>query len=168
MVPWSTLADAPPQQAEIARKQTQGNRGPSHMTTDRPVQSAAPDELAVRVARVGRPARGAQDRQGALSSLLQAVHRAVLGAFLGEAGAPELTAVGRLAAVRQLEPQAALVALAAADLVHTDPIAGRVRVASPFSGAPTAHRVKLADQRRRAALLRRLDVAGGAARLCRL
>jgi hypothetical protein len=75
------------------------------MTTDRPVQSAAPDELAVRVARVGLPARGAQDRQGAPSSPLQAVHRAVLGAFLSEARALELTAVGRLAAERQLEPQ---------------------------------------------------------------
>jgi hypothetical protein len=115
------------------------------MTTDRPMPSAAPDELAVRLARVGLPARGAQDRQGALPGPLRAVHRAVLGAFLSEAGAPELTVVGRLAAERQLEPEAALVALAAADLVHTDPIAGRVRVAYPFSGAPTAHRVKLAD-----------------------
>jgi hypothetical protein len=33
------------------------------MSADRSVQSAAPDELAVRLARLGLPARGVQDRQ---------------------------------------------------------------------------------------------------------
>jgi hypothetical protein len=41
------------------------------MTADCPVPSAAPDELAVRLARVGLPARGAHDRQAGLSGRLQ-------------------------------------------------------------------------------------------------
>jgi Alkylmercury lyase len=115
------------------------------MTTNRSVRSAAPDELEVRLARLGLPARGAQDRQAALPGPLQAFHRALLGAFLAEAGPPALAAVGRLAAELQLEPQPALAALATADLVHADPVDGRVRVAYPFSGPPTPHRVELAD-----------------------
>ena len=115
------------------------------MTPNCSVRSAAPDELEVRLARIGLPARGAQDRQATLPGPLQAFHRALLGAFLTEAGPPDLAAVGRLAAGRQLDPQAALAALAAADLVHADPATGRVRVAYPFSGPPTPHRVELAE-----------------------
>jgi hypothetical protein len=115
------------------------------MTTNRSVRSAAPDELEVRMGRMGLPARGVQDRQAALSGPLQAFHRALLGAFLTEAGPPDLAMVGRLATERQLVPQAALAALTAADLIHTDPAAGRVRVAYPFSSEPTAHWVELAD-----------------------
>jgi hypothetical protein len=115
------------------------------MTTNRSVRSAAPDELEVRMGRMGLPARGVQDRQAALSGPLQAFHPALLGAFLTEAGPPDLAMVGRLATERQLVPQAALAALTAADLIHTDPAAGRVRVAYPFSSEPTAHRVELAD-----------------------
>jgi hypothetical protein len=115
------------------------------MTAGDSVQSAAPDELAVQLARVGLPARGARDRQAALPSPLQAFHRALLGAFLTDGGPPDLTVVGQLAAELELDPQAALAALAAADLVHIDPAAGHVRVAYPFSGPPTPHRVELAD-----------------------
>jgi hypothetical protein len=113
------------------------------MTADRPVPSAAPDQLEVRLARMGLPTRGAQHRQAALPDPLQDLHRALLGAFLTEAGPPDPAVVGRLAAERHLDPAAALAALAAADLVHTDPLTGRVRVAYPFSGRPTAHRVEL-------------------------
>jgi alkylmercury lyase-like protein len=116
------------------------------MTANDSVQSAAPDQLAVRLARLGLPAAGAQDRQAALPGPLQAFHRALLGAFLTDAGPPDLTVVGQLAAELELEPQAALAALAAADLVHTDPATRRVRVAYPFSGPPTPHRVELADR----------------------
>ena len=35
--------------------------------------------------------------------------------------------------------------MAAADLVHLDPVAGEVSVAYPLSGTPTVHRVELAD-----------------------
>lgn len=115
------------------------------MTANRSVQSAAPDDLEARLARLGLPARGAQDRQATLPGPLQAFHRALLGAFLTEAGPPDPTVVGRMAAALQLDPQAALAALEAVDLVHADPAAGRVRVAYPFSGEPTVHRVALAD-----------------------
>jgi Alkylmercury lyase len=96
------------------------------------------------MARLGLAARGAKDRQAALPGPLQDLHRALLGAFLTEAGPPDLGVVGRLAAELHLEPQAALAALATADLVHIDQAAGGVGVAYPFSGAPTAHRVTLA------------------------
>jgi hypothetical protein len=115
------------------------------MSADHAVQSATPDELAVRMARLGLPARGAEDRQAALPGPLQAFHRALLGAFLTDAGPPGLADVGRLASGLELEPAAALAVLAAADLVHLDPAAGRVRVAYPFSGTLTVHRVELAD-----------------------
>jgi hypothetical protein len=106
------------------------------MRADHAVQSAAPDELAVRLARVGLPAGGAQGRQAALPGPLQAFHRALLGAFLSDAGPPGLAMVGRLASGLELEPEAALTALAAADLVHLDPAAGRVRVAIPSPERP--------------------------------
>jgi hypothetical protein len=115
------------------------------MTTNRSERPVAPDELEVRMARLGLAARGAQDRQAALPGPLQDLHRTLLGAFSPRLAHPDLAAVGRLAAALCLEPQAALAALAGADLVHLDPAAGRVRVAYPFSGAPTAHRVTLAD-----------------------
>jgi hypothetical protein len=52
--------------------------------------------------------------------------------------------VGRLAAELELDPQIAMAALAAIDLVHTDPTTGTVNVAYPFSGRPTPFRVELA------------------------
>lgn len=94
--------------------------------------------------RLGLAARGAKDRQAALPGPLQDLHRALLSTFVTEAGPPDLAVVSRLAAELHLEPQAALTALATADLVHIDQAAGRVRVAYPFSGEPTAHRVTLA------------------------
>jgi hypothetical protein len=115
------------------------------MTANQPLSSAAPDGLAAGLAGLALPAAGAQDRQDALPGSLQALHRALLGVFLTEAGPPDLTVASRLAAELELDPQSALAALAAADLVHTDLAAGRVRVAYPFSGTPTAHRVELTD-----------------------
>jgi hypothetical protein len=115
------------------------------MTANYPLPSAAPDELAVRLARVGLPARGAHDRQAGLSGPLQAFHRAVLGAFLTESGPPDLTMIRRLAVELDLELEAALAVMAAEDLIHADPGTGRIRVAYPFSGVPTRHRVELAN-----------------------
>jgi Alkylmercury lyase len=114
------------------------------MTANSSVQSAAPDELAVRLTRLGLSTAGAQDRQAALPGPLQAYHRALLGAFLTNAGLLGRSMADQLAAELELEPQTALAALAATDLVHTDLAAGRVMVAYPFSGAPTPHRVELA------------------------
>jgi hypothetical protein len=115
------------------------------MTTNRSVPSRAPDELAIRLARLGLAAGGVHDRQATLPGPLQAFHRALLGVFLTEAGPPDPTVIGRLAAERRLDPQAALASLAEADLVHADPATGRVGVAYPFSGPPTPHRVELAE-----------------------
>ena len=115
------------------------------MTAKHPLRSAAPDELAARLAGLGLPAAGAQGRQATLPGPLQAFHRALLGAFLTETGPPDLRIVGWLAADQELEPEAALAALAAADLVHDDPATGRIRVAYPFSGMATPHRVELAE-----------------------
>jgi hypothetical protein len=117
------------------------------MTAKHPLRSAAPDELAVRLAGLGLPAAGAQGRQATLPGPLQAFHRALLGAFLTGAGPPDLRMVGWLAADLELEPESALAALTAADLVHADPATGRIRVAYPFSGKATPHRVEL-DQAR--------------------
>jgi hypothetical protein len=114
------------------------------MTTNRSDRSVSPDKLEVRMARLRLPARGAQDRQAPLPGPLQDLHRALLSTFLTEAGPPNLAMVSRLAAELHLEPQAAPAALATADLVHIDRGAGRVRVAYPFSGEPTAHQVTLA------------------------
>ena len=114
------------------------------MTADPCPQPAGLDELEVRLAGLGLLTGGVTVRQAALPPPLRALHRRLLGAFLAEAGPPDLAVVARLAAELELDPQAALAALAAADVVHADPASGRIRVAYPFSGRPTPHRVELA------------------------
>jgi hypothetical protein len=114
------------------------------MIAKRPDPPASPDELGARLAGVGLPAGGVKDRQGALPDSLRALHRRLLSAFLTKAGPPDPAVVARLATELQLDPPAALAALAAADLVHTDPATGGISVAYPFSGPPTRHRVALA------------------------
>jgi alkylmercury lyase-like protein len=114
------------------------------MTAHPSQQPATPDELEARLAHLGLPARGATDRQATLPAPLRAFHRRLLGAFLTQAGPPGPAVVARLAAELGLDPRAALAALAAADVVHTDPATGRISVAYPFSGRPTPHRVELA------------------------
>jgi len=114
------------------------------MTADRSAASAAPDELEVRPARLGLPGGGVKDRQATLPSALRTFHRRLLGAFLTQAGPPDPAVVAHLAAELALDPRAALAALAAADVVHTDPATGRISIAYPFSGQPTPHRVALA------------------------
>jgi hypothetical protein len=114
------------------------------MTADQFAASAAPDELAARLARLGLPDGGASGRQAALPSALQAFHRRLLGAFLTQAGPPDSAVAARLAAELALDPRTALAGLAAADVVHTDPASGRISVAYPFSGRPTPHQVALA------------------------
>jgi len=59
-------------------------------------------------------------------------------------GPPDAAVVAGQATELELDPQVALTALAAADLVHTDPATGSISVAYPFSGRPTPHRVDLA------------------------
>jgi Alkylmercury lyase len=71
-------------------------------------------------------------------------HQRVLSVFLTGTGPPATSGVGGLAAELGLEPPAALAALAAADLVHSDPATGSIAIAYPFSGRLTPYRVDLA------------------------
>jgi hypothetical protein len=105
--------------------------------------AAVPDGLADRLARLGRGA-DVGGRQAVLPDPLRVFHQRLLGAFLTGTGPPDATVVAGLAAELGLDPLAALAALAAADLVHTDPATGSIAVAYPFSGRPTPHRVELA------------------------
>jgi len=114
------------------------------MTASSSDQFPTPDNLDARLARLGLPADGVKDRQAALPGPLRAFHRRLLGAFLTEAGPPATAVVARMAAELELDPRAALAALTAADMVHTDPATGMVSVAYPFSGRITLHRVALA------------------------
>jgi alkylmercury lyase-like protein len=85
-----------------------------------------------------------QERQAGLPEPLRALHRRLLAAFLTLGGPPEPAAVAGMAAGLGLDPDRALGALAAADLVHRDPASGTISVVYPFSGRPTAHQVELA------------------------
>lgn len=80
------------------------------------------------------------DAQARLPVPAQRLHRAVLRAFLDEGAQPTATWLREQASKLSLDPGEAIARLAAADLVH---VAGNsVTVAYPFSGAPTAHRVR--------------------------
>ena len=105
--------------------------------------AATPDALADRLARLGQGA-GVAGRQAVLPDRLRVFHQRVLSAFLTETGPPDDPVVAGLAAELGLDPPAALAALAAADLAHSDPATGTIVVAYPFSGRPTPYRVDLA------------------------
>jgi Alkylmercury lyase len=94
--------------------------------------------------RQGLTVGSVQERQAGLPEPLRALHRRLLTAFLTHAGPPEPAAVADLAAELDLDPDQALGALAAADLVHRDAASGSISVAYPFSGRPTVHQVELA------------------------
>jgi hypothetical protein len=110
------------------------------MTTDPSTPSAALDALVGQL----RPGAGVRQRQASLPEPLRGFHQRLLQAFVTETGPPDAAAVGRLAAERELDPQAALAALAGIDLVHADSATGTISVAYPFSGRPTPYRVELA------------------------
>jgi hypothetical protein len=109
------------------------------MTTDPSAPSAAMEALAGQL----RPGAGARQRQAVLPDPLRGFHQRLLRAFVTETGPPDAAVVGRLAAELELDPQTALAALAAIDLVHSDPATGTISVAYPFSGQPTPYRVEL-------------------------
>jgi hypothetical protein len=113
------------------------------MTSNHSAATPAAEALAGRLARLG-PRAGVDGRQAVLPDPLQAFHRRLLKAFVTGTGAPDAAVVARRAAELGLDPEAALAALAAADLVHTDPATGSISIAYPFSGRPTPHRVELA------------------------
>src|SRR6266508_4107317 len=72
------------------------------MTAD---QSAARDELAARLARLGLPGGGVKGRQAALPSAMKTLHRRLLSAFLTEPGVSDPAVVAGLAAKLGLEPR---------------------------------------------------------------
>jgi Alkylmercury lyase len=109
------------------------------MTTDPSTPSAALDAMVGKL----RPGAGVRQRQAVLPDPLRGFHQRLLRAFVTEAGPPDAAVVGRLAAELELDPQAAMAALAGIDLVHADPATGTVSVAYPFSGPPTPYRVEL-------------------------
>jgi Alkylmercury lyase len=113
------------------------------MTSNHSAATPAAEALAGRLARLG-PGAGVDGRQAVLPDQLRAFHRRLLKAFLTGTGAPDAAVVAHQATELGLNPEAALGALAAADLVHTDPATGSISVAYPFSGQPTPHRVELA------------------------
>src|SRR5919197_6133727 len=79
-VPWTTPA----------RRQTSRSR---RVTADPCPQPAGLDELEVRLAGLGLLTGGVTVRQAALPPPLRALHRRLLGAFLAEAGPPDLAVV---------------------------------------------------------------------------
>jgi Alkylmercury lyase len=120
-----------------------GSEGSCRMTDQGP-HPAALGDLAVRLARLGPTLGGVSNRRAGLPGPLQELHRRLLGAFLTDLGLPDFTTLDHLAGELDLDPQAALAVLAAADLVHTDLATGAISVAYPFSGRPTRHLVELA------------------------
>jgi hypothetical protein len=94
--------------------------------------------------RPGLPVGSVQERQAGWPELLRAFHRRLLAGFLTHGGPPQPAAVADIAIELGLDPDQALGALAAADLVHRDPASGTIGVAYPFSGRPTSHQVELA------------------------
>jgi alkylmercury lyase len=113
------------------------------MTSNHSAAAPAPDARADRLARL-EPGAGVGGRQAVLPDPLRVLHQRLLGAFLTGTGPPDAPVAAGLAAELGLDPPAALAALAAADLVHTDPATGSIAVAYPFSGRPTPYRVELA------------------------
>jgi Alkylmercury lyase len=92
----------------------------------------------------GLPVGGVQERQAGLPKPLRAFHRRLLAGFLTHGGPPLPAVVADIAVELGLDPDQALGALAAADLVHPDAADGTIGVAYPFSGPRTSHQVELA------------------------
>lgn len=72
-------------------------------------------------------------------------YRDILLSFPTRGRAPDMAELASMAAHYGIPLQATLARLAAQDLVQRDPATGAIRAAYPFSGVPTAHRVRLAE-----------------------
>jgi hypothetical protein len=88
----------------------------------------------------------ASQRVAGLTTAQRELHRRILRAFVDD-GNPTPGQLTAWAGEQRLEESQAFAALAAHDLVHRDPESGSVAVAYPFSAAPSAHHVRLADGR---------------------
>ncbi len=115
------------------------------------IAGAPPDDMVLRA--LGLGAAGVSvplsrswtsRRVEGLSGAERAVHHRVLRAFsCGEF--PTIRELAGWAEAAGASPEEAITALDARDLVHHDPGSGAITVAYPFSGSPTAHRVRLAS-----------------------
>ncbi|CAO0837000.1 alkylmercury lyase family protein [Streptomyces microflavus] len=90
---------------------------------------------------IGRAGRG---RRAPADCGLRAVHQAVLRHFATTGQAPRITELGPVAAGAGRTAEEVLAELAREDFLTLDDD-GQIHAAYPFSAAPTAHRVTLAD-----------------------
>lgn len=86
--------------------------------------------------------RWGRQRLRTLSDGERQMYRWILRSF-GAGAPPGADALADAASQFELEVEPALERLAYADLVHHDPATGAILVAYPFSGRPSAHRVRL-------------------------
>jgi hypothetical protein len=86
--------------------------------------------------------RQGMERLRTLTEGERAFYRWILRTF-GAGAPPSPDELADTASGLELEVEPALERLARADLVHHDPQTGAIVVAYPFSGRPTAHRVRL-------------------------
>jgi hypothetical protein len=91
---------------------------------------------------VGADERACCNRAKRLTPAQRDLYRWILRAFV-EHGRPPVEALFDVASSLGLDVEEALERLAEEDLVHRDPQDGMLVVAYPFSGTPTAHRVRL-------------------------
>jgi Alkylmercury lyase len=87
------------------------------------------------------PEKLGEQRTKRLSRGERAMYRWILETF-GAGAPPEPDALADAASRFEVEVEQALATLAREDLVHHDPATGAILVAYPFSGRPTAHRVR--------------------------
>jgi hypothetical protein len=91
------------------------------------------------------PERWGAQRLRTLTDSEREFYRWILRSF-GEGAPPGPDALADAASRFALEVEPALERLRKQDLVHDDPATGAILVAYPFSGPPTAHRVRLAGR----------------------
>ncbi|MET9240931.1 alkylmercury lyase family protein [Nonomuraea sp. NPDC003709] len=96
---------------------------------------------------------------------LRAVHQQVLRGFAETGAARQPGELERVAALYGVSAEQVLAELHAADFLRLDD-AGQISAAYPFSAAPTAHRVRIADGPEVFAMCA-IDALGMAAMLCR-
>jgi Alkylmercury lyase len=95
----------------------------------------------------GIPAqRRGQARLARLSDAERGLYQWILRSF-ADGLPPKRDAANKTALRLGLEPAQAFAKLAREDLVHRDPRTGEIVVAYPFSGRPTAHRVRISERR---------------------
>lgn len=93
-----------------------------------------------------RPGQRRSERLARLTEGERELYRWVLRTF-AEGRRPEVEDLCNSASRLDVDVETAMATLAREDLVHQDPRSGELLVAYPFSGRPTAHRVRLPEGR---------------------